>query len=183
MTNISLFFLQKCLPGQFYFHQTKCGWFQVIYGECGREWLKILNAGESRKMRVSPAKCGWLGMYDMLLDPAVSPTTLLCITSRFAYMKHLFCWQLLLVFLYLTSTWMFFFHALATALPTSYRKKTVCFCWVWKLSNDGCPFNLIPSASFLTHSDWLEQKADQLLCLRKEALGMRVTPTKTMVRS
>ena len=90
MTNISLFFLQKCLPGQFYFHQTKCGWFPVIYGECGRKWLKILNAGESRKMRVSPAKCGWLGMYDMLLDPAVSPTTLLCITSRFAYMKHLF---------------------------------------------------------------------------------------------
>ena len=33
MSNISLFFLQKYLPGQFCFHQTKCGWLQVIYGE------------------------------------------------------------------------------------------------------------------------------------------------------
>ena len=42
--------------------------------------------------------------------------------------------------------WMFFLHTLATAFPTSYRLKTVCSCWVWKLSNDACPLNRIPSA-------------------------------------
>ena len=35
-----------------------------------------------------------------------------------------FCWQLILIFLYLTSAWMFFFHSLATALRSSYHSKT-----------------------------------------------------------
>ena len=34
-----------------------------------------------------------------------SPPTLLYITSRYVYMKHLFCWWLILIFLYLTSNW------------------------------------------------------------------------------
>ena len=78
--------------------------------------------------------------------------------------------------------WMFFFRTLATAFPTSYRMKTVCSCWVWKLSNDACPLNLVPSASFLTQSDWLEMTADQSLCIKKKALGTKLMPTKTMVR-
>ena len=81
-----------------------------------------------------------------------------------------------------TLTWMFFFRALATVLPTSYRMKTVCFCWVRKLSNNTCPRNLVPSASFLTQSNWLEKKADQSLCVRKEAMGTNFMLTKTMVR-
>ena len=70
------------------------------------------------------------------------------------------------------------------SLPYSsyYRIKTVCSCWVWKLSNDACPLNLVPSASFLTQCDWLEKKTAQSLCVRKEALGARMMPTKTMVR-
>ena len=107
---------------------------------------------------------------------------LLYVTSRFAYMEHLFCWQLLLIFLYLTSDWMFFFHALATVFTTSCHGKNVCCRWVWKFSNDACPLNLIRSASFLTQSDWLEKKANQSLCIRKETLGTRLMPTKIMVR-
>ena len=115
--------------------------------------------------------------------PAVSFVPIfLYITSRFAYMEHLFYWQLVLIFLYLTSAWMFFYHALATAFTTSCHTKTVCCCWVWKLSNDACPLNLIPSASFLTQSDWLEKKNNQSFCIRKETLGTRLMPTKTMVR-
>ena len=98
-------------------------------------------------------------------------------------MNQLFCWQLILIFLYLTSAWMFFFHTLATASPTSYHIKTVCSCWVLKPSINACLLNLVPSASFLTQSDWLEKKADQLLCICKEALGTRLMPTKTMVRA
>ena len=114
--------------------------------------------------------------------PHCKPPILLFITSRFAYMKHLFCWQLILVFLYLTSAWMFFFRTLATGFPTSYRMKAVCSCWVWKLSNDACLLNLVPIAFFLTQSDWLEKKADQSLYVRKEALTTRFMPIKTMVR-
>ena len=66
MTNISLLFLQKYLTGQFCFHQKKCGWLRVIYGECGWKRAKILNARESTEMRVSPAKCGWLGIYVLM---------------------------------------------------------------------------------------------------------------------
>ena len=71
----------------------------------------------------------------------------LCITSRFTYIKHLFCWQFILIFLYLTLAWMFFFRTLATAFPTSYRMKTICTCWVLKLSNDACPLNHVLNAS------------------------------------
>ena len=117
----------------------------------------------------------------------IPPSILLCITFRSAYMKHLFCWQLILILLYLTThanssvpnfklgmqtnyplVWMFFFTTLATAFPTSYHINAVCSCWVWKFSNDSCPLNLVPSVSFLTQGDWLEKKADQLLCIRKE---------------
>ena len=38
---------------------------------------------------------------------------------------------------------MFFFCTLAAALPTSYRTKNVCSCWVWKLSSDACPLCLL----------------------------------------
>ena len=44
-----------------------------------------------------------------------------------------------------------------------------CSFWVWKLSNDACTLNLVPSASFLMQSYWLEKKTDQLLFIRKEA--------------
>ena len=60
-----------------------------------------------------------------------------------------------------------FFFTVATAYPTSCcmsihycwvfnstRTKPVCSCLVWKLSNDACPLNLIPSASFLMQSNW-----------------------------
>ena len=73
--------------------------------------------------------------------------------------------------------WMFFL-TLATAFPM----KTVCSCWIWKLSNDACPLNLIHSASFLTQSNWLEKKSYQLHLVRIEALGTKLIPTKTMVR-
>ena len=63
MTNISLFFLQKYLPGHFCFHQTKYGWLQVIYGECRWKRVKIFNTGESREMQVPPTKCRWLGIW------------------------------------------------------------------------------------------------------------------------
>ena len=69
---------------------------------------------------------------------------------------------------------MFFFHTLAT-FPTSFHIKTVCSCTYL--------LNLIPSASFLTQSDWLEKKANQSLCVRKEALGTRLMPTDIMVRA
>ena len=103
-------------------------------------------------------------------------------------MKHFFCWQVILIFLYLTSAWMFFFHTLEcsffhTAFPTSYHIKISCSCWVWKPSNNECLLNLVPSASFLTQSNWLEKKVDQSLYVRKEALGTRLMPTKTMVRA
>ena len=77
---------------------------------------------------------------------------------------------------------MFFFYTLANAFPTSYHIKTVCSCWVLKPCNNACLLNLADSASFLTQSDWLEKKVGQLLCIRKEALGGRLIPTKTMVR-
>ena len=38
------------------------------------------------------------------------------------------------------------------------------------------------SAFFLTQSDWLEKQVNQLLCVRKEALGTSLMPTNTMVR-
>ena len=83
-----------------------------------------------------------------------SPLILLYITSRFAYIKHLF-WQLILIFLYFKLglqthhplAWMFF-RTLATAFPASYRMRTVCSRRVWKLSNDACPLNLIPQCFF-----------------------------------
>ena len=74
--------------------------------------------------------------------------------------------------------WMFFFRTLATAFPTTYHMKTDCSCRVWKLSNDACPLKLVPSASFLMQRDKLEKKADQSLCIRKEALGMRLMTTR-----
>ena len=79
----------------------------------------------------------------------------------------------ILIFLYLTAAWMFFFRTLATAFPTSN---------VWKLSKNACSLNLVPSASFLTQSNWLKKKADQLLCIKKEALRTRLMPTTTMAR-
>ena len=48
------------------------------------------------------------------------------------------------------SAWMFLFRTLATTFPTFYCMKTACSFWVWKLSNDACPLNLVPIASFLT---------------------------------
>ena len=86
------------------------------------------------------------------------------------------------VLTYYPLAWMFFFRILSTAFPTSYCMKNVCPCWVWKLSNVACPLNLVSSASFLMQSDWLQKKADQSLCVRKEALGTRLMPTEIMVR-
>ena len=84
-------------------------------------------------------------------------------------MKHLFCWQLILILLYLTSAWMFFFHTLATAFPTSWHIKTFCSCLVWKASNNSSLLNIVSSASLLTQSDWMEKKANQSFCIRKKA--------------
>ena len=116
-----------------------------------------------------------------LWEPLPRPTPLFCYISLLDLlnMKHLFCWQLIL---YLTSAWMFFFCTLANAFPTSYHINTVCSSWVLKPSNNACLLNLVPSASFLTQTNWLEKKADQSLCIRKEALETRLIPTKTMLR-
>ena len=76
---------------------------------------------------------------------------------------------------------MFFFHTLATVFPTPYHIKTVCSCSVLKPSNNACLLNLVPSASLLTQSNWLEKKADQLPCIRKEVLGTSLIVTKTTV--
>ena len=96
-------------------------------------------------------------------------------------MKYLFCWQLILLFVYLTSALKFFFCSPANVVTTSYHIKTFCSCWVLRPSNNACLLNLVSTASFLTQSDWLEKKADQSLCFRKEALGTRLIPTNTMV--
>ena len=77
---------------------------------------------------------------------------------------------------------MFFFRILANAFPTFYHIKTVCSCGGLKPSNKTCLISLVLSAFFLTQSDWLEKKADQSLCITKEALGTRLIPTKTMVK-
>ena len=130
-------------------------------------------------------KLGGLGRSVSPPSPAPPPPPILAyITSRYAYMKLLFCWQLIPIFLYKLGVqanyplaWIFFFRTLATAFPTSYCMKNICFCWVWKSSNDVCPLNQIRSASFLTGSDWLKKKTDQLLCVRKEALRTRLKPT------
>ena len=120
------------------------------------------------------------GVVRPCCKPPHPPTPiLLYITSRFAYMKHLFLLTThgnfaVLNFKLRVQTnyplaWMLFF-CIATAFPTSSRMKTVCFCWVWKLSNDACPCNLFPSASFLTQSNWLKKKANQSpisLCLER----------------
>ena len=114
------------------------------------------------------------------------------ITSRFTFMKQLFLltthsnFSVLNFKLGLQTSyplaWMLFFRTLATAFLTSYRMKTICSCWVWKLSSDACQLNLVSSASFLTQSDWFEKKVDQLLCIRKVVLGIRLMPTKTMIK-
>ena len=129
--------------------------------------------------------CGWgrctiRPWYQLSL----TATPLFCYISLLdsLNMKHLFCWQVILIFLYLTSAWKFFYHTLADGFPTSYHIKTVCSCWVLKSSNNTCLFNLVPSTSFLTQSNWLEKKSEQSLCIRKEAMGIRLIPTKTMVR-
>ena len=107
------------------------------------------------------------------------PPILLYITSRIAHMEYLFCWQLILIFLCFklgvqtkhALAWMFF-CTLATAFSTSHCMKTVCSStYQW----------CMPTQPW-TQSDWLEKKADQLLCLREEALGTRLMTTKTMVR-
>ena len=77
---------------------------------------------------------------------------------------------------------MFFFHTLATAFPTSYHIQIVCFFLVSKPSNNAFLLNLVPSASFLTQSDWLEKKANKSLYIRTEGVGTRLIPAKSMVR-
>ena len=114
----------------------------------------------------------WIGVVASpccKLPPIPSPLILLHIISRFSYMKHLVFWQLILIFLFFKLivqahyplAWMFFFHTLTTVFSNSYLIKTLCSCWVWKLSNDACLLNLIPTAPFLMQSDWLEKKANQ----------------------
>ena len=128
---------------------------------------------------------GWGGGHcKTLLKAPSAPYPLFCYISLLDSldMTHLFCWQLILIFLYLTSAWMFFFYTPASAFPTSYHMKTVCSCWVLKPSNNACLLNLVHRASFLTQSDWLEEKVGQLLCIRKEALEATLIPTKNMVR-
>ena len=50
--------------------------------------------------------------------PCKPPSPLFCYISLLDYMKHLICWQLILIFLYLTSAWMFFFFLLHALFPT-----------------------------------------------------------------
>ena len=45
------------------------------------------------------------------------------------------------------------------------------------------PTQLRSQCSFLTQSNWLGKKADQSFCIRKDVLGTRLMPTKTMVRA
>ena len=81
---------------------------------------------------------------------------------------------------YYPLSWMFFFHTLATAFPTPCH---ICSCWVWKLKcmpTESC--SPVPSASFRMQNNWLEKKADQSLRVRKEALGLMLMSTMTMIR-
>ena len=106
----------------------------------------------------------------------VSPLLLFSyITSRFAYMKHLFCWQFILIFLYLLQ--IMSADKLSFGLNVLLLYSSYCFpyfllyencsCWVWKLSIVASPLNLIPSAFFITQSDWLEKKADHFMSIIK----------------
>ena len=45
------------------------------------------------------------------------------------------------------------------------------------------PTQLRSQCSFLMQSNWLGKKADQSLCIRKDALRPRLMRTKTMVRA
>ena len=121
-----------------------------------------------------PSDANFAAGWGMLLAPAVSspPSFLFCYISLLdSLIWNTFFWQLVLIFLYFELglqtryplAQMLFLRIVVTVFPTSYRMKSVCSCWVWKLSNDACLPNLIPSASFLKQSDSLEEKADQLL--------------------
>ena len=114
MTNVSLLFLQKYLAGQFFFHQIKCGWLWVIYGECGWKRVKILKAGESRELRMSPVKCGWLGIYaNASCTPSFSDTYLvLGIQSKFIALK--------LSFWFWVSPWKHFSSKLSSRSPAKF---------------------------------------------------------------
>ena len=106
---------------------------------------------------------------------AVSPLSPYLTTSRFAYMKHLFCWQFILIFLYLLQ--IMSADKLSFGLNVLLLYSSYCFpyfllyencsCWVWKLSIVASPLNLIPSAFFITQSDWLEKKADHFMSIIK----------------
>ena len=84
---------------------------------------------------------------------------------------------------YYPLSWMFFFHTVATVFPTSSHMKTVCSCRVWKLrcmSTEPC--SPVLTASFGMQNNWLEKKADQSLCVRKEALGLMLMSIMPMIR-
>ena len=68
--------------------------------------------------------CSWEVWWEccntLLQAPtATPPPILLYITSRFGYIKHLFCWQFIIMSLHLTSSWILFLRTLAAAFPTS----------------------------------------------------------------
>ena len=68
---------------------------------------------------------------------------------------------------------MFFFYTLDNAFPTCHHIKTIFSGSGLKPTNNACLLNLVHSASFPTQGNWLEKKANQSLCIRKEALGIR----------
>ena len=112
-----------------------------------------------------------------------------CSPPRFCYISLLDSLTWNTFFLTIYSNFFILNFSLNVLLPYSsycfpyfYLMKTVCSCWSWKLSNNACSLNLLPSGSFLTQSNWLEKKVDQSLCVRKEALGTRLMSTKIMVR-
>ena len=73
---------------------------------------------------------------------------------------------------------MFFFHTLATVIPTSYQMKTVCFAEFE--NSDACPPS---SPCFFPNAEQLiGEESDQSLCVRKEALELMLMSIVPMIR-
>ena len=100
---------------------------------CLQGIIEEFNLGISSHVSITNfAAGGFGGAVSPCCKLLPSPPILLYITSRFGYIKHLFCWQLISVLnfkLGLQTSYplarMFIFRTLATAFPTSYHMKTV----------------------------------------------------------
>ena len=71
---------------------------------CQRNWSCRQDNKFYLKLHWQKFPFFWL-KWDLFLNVCVCSCHcfIFCITSRFAYMKHHFCWKLILIFLYLTA--------------------------------------------------------------------------------